>query len=167
MATIKLGDDEVHTVGELPEPGSSAPDFTLTGSEFEEVKLSDFAGQKIILNIFPSIATGICAMSTRKFNEAADEREGVTIITVSMDLPFPLQNFKAAEGIDAAVMTSAFRSDFGQDYGAAMSDGAWEGLLSRAVVVLDANHDVVYTEQVPAIGQEPDYEAALAAVDEA
>lgn len=167
MATIKLGDDDIHTLGELPAVGSAAPEFNLTDSEFGEVKLSDYAGRKVILNIFPSIATGICAMSTRKFNEAADARDDVTIVTVSHDLPFPLQNFKAAEGIDAAVMTSAFRSDFGQDYQATIADGPWRGLLSRAVVVLDADHEVVYTEQVPAIGSEPNYEAALNAVDEA
>ena len=167
MATIELDGTKVHTLGELPAIGSKAPDFTLTRSDFAQVKLSDFVGKRVVLNIFPSIATGVCQATARYFNEAADELENAVVLTVSMDLPFPLQTFKAAEGIDSAIMTSAFRSDFGQRYQAVMTDGAWEGLLSRAVVVLDADHRVVYTEQVPKIGQEPDYEAAFEALQRA
>jgi len=167
MATILLGEQPVHTLGELPQPGSQAPDFTVTGTDFGDVKLSDFVGRKVVLNVFPSIATGICQASVRHFNESADAMSDVVVLTVSHDLPFPLQSFKAAEGIETAIMTSAFRSDFGERYGATMKDGKWEGLLSRAVVVLDADHRVVYTEQVPIIGQEPDYEAALAALQRA
>ncbi len=164
MATIKLGDAEIHTVGDLPEVGSKAPDFTLTGTEFEDLRLSDFEGKRVVLNIFPSIATGVCALSARRFNERAGELDDAVIVTVSKDLPFPLQKFRVAEGIDSAILTSAFRSDFGESYGATITDGPWAGLLSRAVVVLDSEHMVVYTEQVPQIGDEPDYDAALEAV---
>lgn len=166
MTAIKLGEAEVNTIGTLPAKGSTAPAFELTGADFSSVKLSDYQGQPVVLNIFPSVATGVCQASIRRFNEAAGERDDAVVVTVSRDLPFPLEKFLAAEGLENVVMTSAFRSSFGDDYQVTMVDGHWEGLLSRAVIVLDRDHSVVYTEQVPQIGQEPDYPAALQALDE-
>jgi thiol peroxidase len=120
-------------------------------------------GKTIILNIFPSIDTGICAASTQRFNQIASERKDTVILCVSMDLPFALNRFCGAEGLEAVKPLSVFRSTFGNDYGVTITDGPLEGLLSRAVVVINTSGNVVYTEQVPEIAQEPDYDAALAA----
>lgn len=154
----------VQTVGELPEVGSKAPDFTLVGPDLSDIKKSDFDGRRIVLNIFPSIDTGVCAMAARKFNQLADELPNTTVICVSRDLPFALDRFCATEGITNVVTASAFRSSFGDDYGVTMANGPIETLLSRSVVVIDADGTVVYTEQVPETSQEPDYEAARSAV---
>lgn len=163
MATTTLGDNTVHTVGDLPPVGSAAPDFVLTGPDLADVP-SDFAGHRTVLNIFPSVDTGVCAMSVRRFNQLAADLDNTRVVCVSQDLPFALGRFCGAEGIDQVVTASAFRSDFGQRYGLTMTDSALQGLLARAVVVVDADGTVVYEELVPSIGQEPDYDAAIAAL---
>jgi thiol peroxidase len=162
MATTALGGSPAHTVGELPALGSDAPSFTLTGSEFEEVSLP--TGTRTVLNIFPSIATGICQASMRRFNEIAAEHADATVICVSADLPFALAGFCGAEGLENVVTASSFRSGFGTDYGVTLVDSKWEGLLARAVVVVDADGKVTHTQVVPDIGTEPDYAAAVAAL---
>ena len=161
MAEITLRGNPIHTAGELPAVGSSAPAFTVTGGDLSDVSLDNFSGQKLVLNIFPSVDTGVCAASVRAFNQKAGGREGVTVLNVSADLPFAQARFCGAEGIDGVKNGSAFRSDFGETYGVTITDGPMRGLLSRAVVVVDADGKVVYTEQVPEIAQEPDYDAAL------
>ena len=164
MAEITFRGNPIHTVGELPAVGSPAPDFTLTGGNLANVTVSDFAGQSLVLNIFPSIDTGVCQASVRAFNEKAGGREGVTVLNVSADLPFAQTRFCGAEGIENVSSASTFRSDFGATYGVTMSEGPLAGLLSRAVVVVGPDGNVAYTEQVPEIAQEPDYDAALAAL---
>jgi len=155
----------VQTVGTLPQIGAQAPSFTLVGPDLADVTSADFPGRRIVLNIFPSIDTGVCAKSVRAFNEIADEVPDTTVICVSKDLPFALDRFCGAEGIENVVTASAFRSTFGDDYGVTMTTGPIASLLSRSVVVLDENGKVLYTEQVLEISQEPDYEAARAAVE--
>ena len=162
MATTQLGENTVHTVGELPATGSHGPDFTLTGTDMADV--SKTPGKRTVLNIFPSIGTGVCQASVRRFNELAAGLDGTTVINVSLDLPFALKGFCAAEGIEDAKVGSAFRSSFGEDYGVRLLDNKFEGLFARAVVVLDDDGKVLHTELVPDIGQEPDYDAALAAL---
>ncbi len=165
MANIKLGENQISTVGDLPAIGSKAPDFRLTTTDFKDVSLSDFSGKKILLNIFPSIATGVCSASVRRFNQEAANLENTAVLCISVDLPFSLHSFCEAEGIDNVTSLSAMRTrSFGKDYGVMIADGSWEGLFSRSVVVVDENGNVVYTEQVPQIGQEPDYEKALQAL---
>ncbi|NLE97954.1 MAG: thiol peroxidase [Propionibacterium sp.] len=164
MADITFKDSTVHSIGELPEVGAQAPDFELVGNDLDPVKLSDFAGTKLVLNIFPSLDTGVCANSVRTFNERAAGLEGAKVLCVSNDLPFAQARFCGAEGIENVVVASGFRSSFGNDYGVTFTDGPLEGLLSRSVVVLDENGKVVYTQQVPVTGDEPDYDAALAAI---
>jgi thiol peroxidase len=164
MATITLRGNPIHTSGELPAVGHKAPDFKLTGTDLKDVSLESFAGKKKILNIFPSIDTPVCATSTRHFNVDAAKIPGVAILTVSADLPFALKRFCAAEGIGAVSTLSEMRTrDFGHAYGVQITDGPMAGLLARAVVVVDEHDKVVYTELVPEIAQEPDYEKALAA----
>lgn len=162
MATTALGGNPVQTIGDLPAVGASAPDFELVGNEFEAVKLPQ--GTRTILNIFPSIATGICSGSVRKFNELASGLENTTVVCVSNDLPFALASFCGAEGIDNVETASGFRSTFGDDYGVTLTDGKWAGLLARSIVVLDADGTVVHTQLVPDIATEADYDAALAAL---
>lgn len=164
MTSITLRGNAIDTHSSLPEVGSTAPDFELVGTDLAPVRKSDFAGRKIVLNIFPSLDTGICATSVRTFNERAAGLEDTTVVCVSRDLPFAQKRFCGAEGIDDVVVASDFRTTLGEDYGVTMVTGPMEGLLSRAVVVLDADGRVLYTEQVPEIGQEPDYEAAIAAL---
>ncbi|WP_182353644.1 thiol peroxidase [Flaviflexus huanghaiensis] len=154
----------VQTVGALPEVGSPAPDFTLVGPDLEDIVASDFSGRRIVLNIFPSIDTGVCATAARKFNQIADQLPNTTVICVSRDLPFALNRFCAVEGIENVVTASAFRSTFGEDYGVAMANGPIATLLSRSVVVIDEEGTVVYTEQVPNTSDEPNYEKATQAV---
>jgi thiol peroxidase len=165
MATVTLRGNEIHTNGELPAVGSQAPDFTVTGGDLGDVSLSSLAGQKVILNIFPSLDTATCAASVRRFNEAAAGREGTAVLCVSQDLPFAQNRFCGAEGIDNVKVGSGFRSSFADDYGVRIVDGPMRGLAARSVVVLDENGTVVYNQLVPEIGQEPDYDSALAAVD--
>ncbi|MBN2703605.1 MAG: thiol peroxidase [Pontiellaceae bacterium] len=165
MAKITLKGNPVNTVGKLPPVGSVAPVFRGVKTDLSECALSDFAGRKVVLNIFPSIDTGVCAASTRKFNEAAGALDNTVVLCVSVDLPFALGRFCGAEGLDNVVPVSVFRDPgFGTGYGVTISDGVLAGLLSRAVVVLDEGGKVVYTEQVPEITEEPNYEAALAAL---
>lgn len=162
MAEIKFKGNPVHTQGQLPEVGSAAPDFKLTNTDLGEVSLGDFNGKRIVLNIFPSVDTGICAMSVRRFNELAGSMDNTAVINVSKDLPFAHKRFCGAEGIENVVSTSSFRDpEFSSRYGVDMVDGPLAGLMSRAVVVLDENGVVKYTEQVPDITQEPDYDNAL------
>jgi thioredoxin-dependent peroxiredoxin len=162
MATTALGDNPVNTVGELPAVGSPAPAFELVGNEFETVTLP--TGTRTILNIFPSIATGVCSGSVRKFNELAAGLENATVVCVSNDLPFALASFCGAEGSENVTTASGFRSSFGDDYGVRMIDGKWAGLLARSIVVVDESGNVIYNQLVPAIGTEPDYDAAVAAL---
>ena len=164
MATITLKGNPIHTSGDLPAVGSKAPAFTLVDDGLKEVSLSDFGGNGVVLNIFPSIDTGICAMSVRAFNEKVGDRKGTKVVNISMDLPFALKRFCGAEGIDHAVSLSAFRASFADDYALKITDGPMAGLCSRAVLVLDGDGVVRYAEQVPEIAQEPDYDAALAAL---
>lgn len=164
MASITLKGNEIHTTGSLPEIGSVAKDFTLVAEDLSEKSLSDYKGKKVIFNIFPSIDTGVCAASARKFNEEASALENTVVVNVSKDLPFALGRFCASEGLENVINLSDFRGNFGENYGLTITDSPLKGLLSRAVVVLDENGTVKYTEQVPEIVQEPDYNAALEAV---
>lgn len=165
MASITLKGNPVSTVGELPETGSSAPAFSALKTDLSECTLTDFAGKKVVMNIFPSIDTGVCAASTHRFNKEAGSLENTVVLCVSVDLPFALGRFCGAEGLDNVVPVSVFRNpEFGSGYGVTIADGALAGLLSRAVVVLDESGKVVYTEQVPEITQEPNYAAALASL---
>lgn len=163
MATITLKGTETTTLGNLPEHGFSLHDFALVNDKLEVKTLEDYAGKKKIINIFPSIDTGVCAASARKFNEKAGELDNTVVINVSKDLPFALGRFCAAEGLSHVESLSDFRGTFGDEYGVAIADGPMKGLLSRAVIVTDADNKVIYTEQVPEITQEPNYEAALTA----
>lgn len=161
MPQISLRGTMVQTVGELPEVGTPAPDFTVTRTDFSSLSLSDLKGKRVVLNIFPSIDTPTCAKSVRRFNEEAAERDNALVLCVSADLPFAQSRFCGAEGIEDVVPVSTFRSpEFGRDYGVAMADGPLAGLLSRALVVLDEDARVVHREQVSEIAQEPDYDAA-------
>ncbi|RZU61976.1 thiol peroxidase [Zhihengliuella halotolerans] len=164
MATITLKGSEIQTVGELPAVGSAAPAFTLTGTDLSDVNLSDFAGKRVVLNIFPSVDTGTCAASVREFNKRAAELENTAVVCLSADLPFAQARFCGAEGIENVVTGSTFRSTFGDDYGVKFETGPLAGLKSRAVVVLDAEHNVIYTEQVAETTEEPNYEAAISAL---
>lgn len=163
MAQITLRGNAINTVGELPSVGTPAPAFTLTGTDLGTLSSAQFQGKPLLLNIFPSIDTPVCAASVRTFNERA-AAGGATVVNVSNDLPFALNRFCGAEGIENVTSASAFRDSFGKDYGITITDGPMAGLLGRAVVVVGADGNVAYTELVPEIAQEPDYEAALAAL---
>ena len=162
MATTALGGNPVSTAGDLPAVGSPAPEFELVANDFSPVKLP--SGTRTILNIFPSIATGICSGSVRKFNELAAGLENTTVVCISNDLPFALDAFCGAEGIDNVTTASGFRSSFGTDYGVLMTDGKWSGLLARSIVVVDEDGNVLHSQLVPEIATEPDYDAAVAAL---
>lgn len=164
MADITLHGNAVHTIGNLPEVGSSVKNFDLINVDLKSKTNNDFSGKRIIFNIFPSIDTGICAASARKFNEEASTLNNTVVVNVSRDLPFALSRFCAAEGLDNVETLSDFRGSFGEDYGVTMSDSPMQGLLSRAVIIADENGKVIYTEQVPEIAQEPNYEKALDAL---
>jgi thiol peroxidase len=165
MASITLKGTPVQTTGELPAAGSVAPAFTAVKTDLSECSLAELSGKKVILNIFPSIDTGVCAASTHRFNQEASALENTVVVCVSADLPFALGRFCGAEGLENVVPVSIFRNpEFGSAYGATIADGPLAGLLSRAVVVIDEAGKVVYTEQVPEITDEPNYEAALAAL---
>lgn len=157
MATTNFKGSSVQTNGELPKVGTKAPDFKLVKGDLSEVTLADFAGKKLILNIFPSIDTGVCATSVRNFNKVASE-SGIPVLCVSKDLPFASSRFCGAEGLNDVITASDFRyNNFATDYGVLMTDGPLSGLCARAVVVLDENGVVTYTELVPEITQEPQY----------
>lgn len=163
MAQITLRGNPINTVGELPAVGSPAPGFSLTGTDLGAVGDDQFRGKPLLLNIFPSVDTPVCAASVRTFNERAAEL-GVSVLCVSKDLPFAQKRFCSADGIEHVTTASAFRDSFGEDYGVTITDGPMAGLLARAVVVVGADGTVSYTELVPEIGQEPDYQAAIAAL---
>ena len=164
MSNILFKGNPVHSVGELPAVGEQAPDFTVTGLDLSEISKSDFARSTLVLNIFPSVDTGVCAMSVRRFNELAAGLEGVKVLCISRDLPFALNRFCGAEGIENVTVSSDFRTSFGEDYGVTFADGPLRGLLSRSVVIIDADGVVRYTQQVEETTTEPDYDAALAAL---
>lgn len=161
MAKTHLEGNEVSTVGELPAVGSTAPDFTVVKDDLSEVSLKDFAGKKLILNIFPSVDTGVCAASVRRFNKEAADMDGVNVLCVSMDLPFAFGRFCGAEGIENVTTASAFRSTFGKDYGVKLAESPMAGLLARSVIVLDEQGKVLYSKINDEITQEVDFQAAL------
>ncbi len=165
MAKITHKGKPVNTKGNLPKIGKKAPDFLLTKSDLSDVGLKSFGGKKKVLNIVPSLDTGTCATSARKFNEEIKKRQDAVVLTISNDLPFAQSRFCKAEGIDSVITLSQLRNrNFGRKYGVEMTDGPLAGLLARAVVVLDQNDVVRYTQLVPEIAQEPDYAGALAAL---
>lgn len=165
MADITLKGNPIKTIGELPENGERAPDFRLVKTDLSDATLTDYSGKKVILNIFPSIDTDVCAAAARNFNEKAASRDDVVVLGISADLPFAHKRFCEAEGLENVVPLSCFRNlDFGRDYGVTITTGPLTGLLARAVVIVDENGKVKYTEQVPEITREPDYEAALNAL---
>lgn len=164
MADITFKGNPIHSIGSLPEVGSLIKDFALVNDKLEEKNRADYEGKKKIFNIFPSIDTGICAASARKFNEEAGTLENTVVINISKDLPFALGRFCAAEGLNHVESLSDFRGTFGDDYGVTLVDSPMQGLLSRAVIVADETGKVIYTEQIPEIAQEPHYENALNAL---
>jgi thioredoxin-dependent peroxiredoxin len=165
MASITFKGSPITTVGELPKVGEQAPDFTLTNDSLQDISLKDFAGKRLVLNIFPSIDTGICAMSARHFNGAAASLENTVVMNVSKDLPFAQKRFCGAEGLENVKNASEFKNTgFSSNYAVIMEGGPFVGLFSRAIVVVDENGKVIYTEQVPEIVQEPDYNKALASL---
>ena len=162
MATISSRGEFVETSGELPKPGDTAPDFILHKADLGQVSLANFSGSRLVLNIFPSIDTPTCAISVRQFNERATAMPNTHVLCVSADLPFALSRFCGAEGIDKVETASVYRfPEFGQDYGVYMPDGRLGGLLARAVVVVNETGNVIHSELVPEIAQEPDYEALI------
>ena len=165
MAETALQGTPIATVGDLPEVGDTIPDLALTNGDLEDVTLGDFEGTKV-LNVFPSIDTGICAMSVRTFNEHAEELGEISVLNISQDLPFALGRFSSAENIDTAVNLSAFRSEFAGALGLRLAEGPMRGLCARAVLIVDGDNTVQYVQLVPEIAQEPDYEATLEALGE-
>ena len=165
MAKITFKGNPVTTSGDLPKVGAAAPAFTLTKNDLSPLSNKDLAGKNVVLNIFPSIDTGVCATSVRKFNQQAATLPNTVVVGVSKDLPFAQKRFCGAEGIEKVTTASWFKGpDFGKDFGVTMTDGPLAGLFARAVVVLDATGKVVHTELVPEIAQEPNYDQAIAAV---
>jgi thiol peroxidase len=165
MATVTLKGNTCNTSGELPAVGTTAPDFKLTTGALADVTLAEYAGKKKLLNIVPSLDTAVCATSTQKFNAAMAGKDDAVALVISADLPFASNRFCKAEGIDNVINLSMMRSrNFAKDYGVLLNDGALAGLCTRAVVVMDADNKVVYTQLVPEITTEPDYDAAIAAL---
>ncbi|MEM9515208.1 MAG: thiol peroxidase [Actinomycetota bacterium] len=164
MAEVTLGGNPVHTSGDLPAVGSAAPNYTLTGSDLGDVSASDMAGKNVVLNIFPSVDTPTCATSVRTFNQRAADLDNTVVLCVSADLPFAQGRFCGAEGIQNVTTASSFRSDFGSDFGVTLTDGPLAGVLARAVVVVGPDGTVKHTELVGEIANEPNYDAALAAI---
>lgn len=165
MASISLRGTSVDTTGDLPANNTKAPEFTLVKNDLSELSLSSQAGKNIVINIFPSIDTPVCATSVRKFNEEAGKKDNTVVLCVSADLPFALGRFCGAEGIENVIPLSTFRDhDFGNQYGVAMTTGPLRGLMARAVVIVDSEGMVKYSELVSDISNEPDYNAALAAI---
>ncbi len=163
MATITLGGNPINTNGTLPQKGTKAPEFKLIKTDLSTATLADFLGKKLVLNIFPSIDTGTCAQSVRTFNENASKLDNTIVLCISRDLPFAQKRFCGAEGLENVVNLSDFKlGEFGKNYGLEISEGPFEGLHSRVVLVLDENGTILYTEQVAEIADEPNYEAALA-----
>ncbi len=165
MAQTKLGENTVNTNGDLPLVGSTAPDFTLTGNDLKDVSSKEFAGKNLVLNIFPSVDTRVCALSVREFDTRASSLSDTVVLCISKDLPFAFKRFCGAEGISNVVTLSDFKNkEFSKNYGVEMIDGGMNGLFARAIVVIDKQGKVKHTEIVPTIGQEPDYDAALKAI---
>lgn len=164
MSKIKLHGQEVNTSGSLPQVGATAENFTLVAKDLSNKSLSEFKGKNVILNIFPSIDTSVCAASVRNFNKEAANLENTEVLCISKDLPFAQERFCGAEGLQHVTMLSDFRSNFAGEYGVQMTDGALAGLMSRAVVVINSEGKIVHTQQVDDIAQEPDYQSALNAV---
>ena len=163
MATVTLQGLEIHTQGNLPQVGATAPSFTLVKTDLSAAKLEDYAGKRVVLNIFPSLDTGVCAASVRQFNKIAAEHPNTVVLAISKDLPFAHARFCTTEGIANVTPLSAFRgTSFEDAYGILMADGPLAGLLARAVVINDENGKIIYEELVPEITREPNYEAALA-----
>ncbi len=168
MALIQLTGTSSNTIGDLPKPGEPAPDFTLTKNDFSSVSLADYKGKKVVLNIFLSVDTGTCASSVHAFNKAASQLENTVVLCISKDLPFALSRFCGAEGITNLEMLTDYKDgNFGRDYGVTFKDGPLQTLFSRAVVILDKESNVIYTEHVPIIADEPNYKAALEALKHA
>ncbi|MFV0540707.1 MAG: thiol peroxidase [Aestuariibaculum sp.] len=165
MATVTLHGDKINTLGELPKVGSQAKEFALTATDLSTKTLNDFKGNKVVLNIFPSVDTGTCAQSVRQFNKEAGELENTKVLCISKDLPFALARFCGAEGLENVIPLSDFKTgSFGKDYGITFTNGPLEGLLSRSVVVLNEEGHIIYTEQVTETVDEPNYKAALNAL---
>jgi len=164
MATTTFNEETIHTIGDLPQVGTALPSFVLTGTDLTDVTNESFIGRRIVLNIFPSVDTGVCAMSVRQFNQMAANWPNTTVICASQDLPFALGRFCGAEGIENVVSASAFRSDFGQKFGVTMIDGPLRGLLARCVVIADESGTVIYARITPSVTEEPDYDEAAAAL---
>jgi thioredoxin-dependent peroxiredoxin len=165
MALTKLGENVVNTNGNLPAVGAAAPTFTLVANDLTDVKLESFAGKNVVLNIFPSIDTRVCAMSVREFNKRAASYPNTVVLCIAKDLPFAMRRFCGVEGIDKAITLSDFRNrEFGTTYGVELIDGGFKGLLARAIVVIDPTGKVKHTELVPSINQEPNYDNALSAL---
>lgn len=165
MADTAFQGTPAHTVGDLPAVGEQAPNFTTVSAELKDVNGDSLRGKRVVLNIFPSVDTGVCAASEREFNKRASGLENTAVVSVSKDLPFALGRFCAAEGIENVEATSAFRSSFGEDFGVTLTDSPLAGLLGRAVLVLDAEGTVLHSQLVPEITTEPDYDAALAVLN--
>ena len=164
MAQTSLGGNPVNTVGDLPAVGSVTPSFTVTKADLSELTPADLAGQRVVINIFPSLDTATCATSVRKFNELASGLDNTVVLCVSADLPFAQGRFCGAEGLTNVTTASTFRSDFGSAYGVQMADGKLAGLMARSVVVLDEKGTVLHSQLVPEIAHEPDYDAAVASL---
>jgi thiol peroxidase len=165
MAKITFKGNPVSTCGKVPEPGVDAPDCTLVKTDLTDLTFSDLRGQKVVLNIFPSIDTPVCAASVRRFNEAVASQDNTTVLCISVDLPFAHARFCGAEGLNDVVSLSAFRNAaFGDKYGVTITDGPLAGLFARAVVVVGEDGNVIYSQLVPEIADEPDYDAALVAL---
>jgi thiol peroxidase len=165
MATVTLKGNQINTIGNLPEVGNEMPKFSLTKNDLSVLSNSDLSGKKVVYNIFPSVDTGTCAASTRRFNEEATALQNTAVVCVSRDLPFAQKRFCGAEGIDNVIMASDFKNgDFGKDLGVIFTDGPLNALLSRSVIVADENGKILFTEQVSETANEPNYEAAIAAL---
>lgn len=164
MSQVTLQGQPIRIDGNFPAVGQTAPDFVLTANDLSDKALADFAGKRKVLNIFPSIDTGVCATSVRQFNQRAAALDNAVVLCIAVDLPFAMARFCGAEGIDNVVTLSSFRSSFAQDYGVAIADSPLRGLTARSVLVLDENNRVIYAQLVPEIKNEPDYDAALAAL---
>lgn len=163
MASVTLKGNQFNTIGNLPQTNTKATNFELVKSDLSTLNLSDYLGKKVVLNIFPSVDTGVCAQSVRTFNTDLSTLENTVVLCISKDLPFAQSRFCAAEGLENVIMASDFRSDFGSVYGIELTDGPLQGLLSRSVVVLNEEGTIVYTELVPEITNEPNYQAAIQA----
>lgn len=165
MAKITLGGQPANTVGNLPEVGSKVPNFNLTATDLSQKTNEDYSGKNIVMNIFPSVDTGVCAQSIRTFNEKASSLDNTVVLCISRDLPFAQARFCGAEGLDNVISLSDFKTgDFGKDYGVTFTDTAFEGLHSRSIVVVNSEGIITHTEQVPETGEEPNYDAALSAL---